>query len=84
MFLCLGVQWLRTWDKLKVHSYGISKLFQSVARLKNRTFKSRLFTLPEIFCIFFAIVLNKVEKAFALPALFLSPTLNKMKIPGWF
>lgn len=41
------------WDKLKVEIYSLSKLFQSVARLKKSAFKSKLFTLPTISCLFF-------------------------------
>lgn len=63
--------------------YSLSKLLQSVARWKNSAFKSKLFTLPAISCIFFAIVSDKVEEAFLPPALFLSLTLNKVKILGW-
>lgn len=66
-----------------METYSLSKLFQSVARLKNGTFKPKLFTLPVIFCIFAAIVRDKAEKAFLLPALSLSLTLNKMKILSW-
>lgn len=57
---------------------------QSVARLKNGTFKPRLFSQPAIFCIFFAIVSDEVKKVFFPPALFLSLTLNKREILEWF
>ena len=69
-------------DKFKMESYSLSKLCQSVARLKHGTFKPRLFIY--LACIIFAIFSDKVEKASLPPALFLRLTFHKTKISGWF